>query len=121
MDRLAQFGIEGPKLLAALGIKCNQPRKRRRQIHHSVDEQRRALKSGAAGSLRVCPVAVVTRIVDPGDLQLADVFLVDLLESRVFRASRISTPITPFLSAGRSRRQPWNQGEAQTKGAVSDR
>src|SRR4051812_27469864 len=39
---------------------------------------------------------LIERFAEPGDIQLADIIFVDLIERRILRATRVATIVAPF-------------------------
>jgi hypothetical protein len=110
--------IEAPDLRATVSAQSNECERRRRGVHHSVDDDRGSLNLRRA----------VARVKRPRHAQLADVRPIDLIERGVSRITRIATRRAPVDVGnhrrdvhGRARDRERRQSDESPPAAVSVR
>ena len=69
--------------------------KRRVDIHHAINYQRSGFERRARRKFRA--IAEVACVVDPGNLELRHVLLVDLVQGRIAGAGGVGSIMGPFL------------------------
>ena len=98
--RLVLEGVIGPQDLAAGRIERGRSDAGGHQ-HPAVAHHRRVLEQeGRENAFMLRGEAVVDRLPAPGDLELVDVRLVDLVERRVLAAPAVRGVVVPFAGAG---------------------
>jgi hypothetical protein len=88
-----QLGVEAPAFAASVGIERDHAIERRAQVERVVHEDRCVLERArcqAGGA-----VVVIAGVIDPGDLELPNVVLVDLSERRVVTSALGRTILGP--------------------------
>ena len=106
--------IVDPLLVPGVGVERHHARERRGKVERVVDHQRRRLKAAGTGVRQ----RRLARIPRPGDLQLADVREIDVVQRRMLGMGLVAADVGPFdgrparLLAARRRGQADDENRA---------